>query len=323
MKLLRVTCCLFVLLLSLVAFAFVAVHPAWAKVPGPNGRIAFDRFDPATGDGAVFTANPDGTDEVQLLLPPHAGFLPRWAPDGSKIVVGAANPEGLFRPATINPDGSGFTLLDNPDPSLYLVAGAWSSDGARLACEGWDDVHPDRTPGVFTVRSSDGGDLVRLTANPFGGHDIPGDYSPDGTRIVFSRGNPPLHDTNALFVVNADGTGLRQLTPWGLASGSADWSPDGSKIVFAGAENRPKGPLWVINPDGTGLRKIFQDTQGGVAFAPVWSPDGTKILFARNPAPRQGGQNDLYTINPDGTGLTQVTHTPDFEDFPDWGPSQG
>jgi dipeptidyl aminopeptidase/acylaminoacyl peptidase len=308
-----------VLLLSLVAF--VAVHPAWAKVPGPNGRIAFDRFDPAINDTVVFTANPDGTDQVQLL--PHAA-IPRWAPDGSKISVGVTNPVGLIRTATLNPDGSGFTLLDNPDPTLNLGCAAWSSDGARLACEGWDDVHPNRTPGLFTIRSSDGGDLVRLTANPYGGHDIADDYSPDGTRIVFTRENPPLQGTQALFVVNKDGTGLRQLTPWGLDSSySAGWSPDGSKIVFAGASNRPKGPLWVINPDGTVLKKIFQDTQGGIADRPTWSPDGTKILFARHPAPRQGGQENLYTINPDGMGLTQVTNDPYEEDFSDWGPYQG
>jgi Tol biopolymer transport system component len=322
MKLLRVTCCLFVLLLSLVAFAFVAVHPAGAKVSGPNGRIVFSRFDPALGDFVTFTANPDGSHEQQLFA--GTSEVPRWSPDGSQVALLACpSPcEVPLAAVIVNPDTGSFRELPMPDPTLFTACPIWSPDAKRLACEGFSETDPSRN-GIYTIRSSDGGGLTRITSNPFGGHDIPGDYSPDGTGIVFSRENPPLHDTFALFVVNTDGTGLRQLTPWGLASGSASWSPDGSKIVFGGASNRPKGPLWVINPDGTGLKKIFQDTQGGVAFDPVWSPDGTKILFARNPAPRQGGQNDLYTINPDGTGLTQVTHTPDFEDFPDWGPSQG
>jgi hypothetical protein len=90
--------------------------------------------------------------------------------------------------------------LNNPDPTLNLACWAWSPRGTRLACEGWDDVHPTRPAGVFTVRSSDGGDLVRVTANPYGGHDIPGDYSPDGTRIVFGRENLSAQQF-ALFVV--------------------------------------------------------------------------------------------------------------------------
>ncbi len=48
-------------------------------------------------------------------------------------------------------------------------------------------INPNRPAGVFTVRSADGGGLVRVTANPNGNHDIPGDYSPGGGRIVFLR----------------------------------------------------------------------------------------------------------------------------------------
>ena len=135
------------------------------------------------GDFRIFTVNPDGTDEVQLL--PGIAECPRWDPDGDRVLVCVSNPKGLLRPATVHPDGSDFTLLDNLDPTLNLACWAWSPRGTRLACESWDDVHPNRPPGVFTVRSSDAGSLVRVTANPYGGHDIPGDYSPDGSRVIF------------------------------------------------------------------------------------------------------------------------------------------
>jgi Tol biopolymer transport system component len=211
----------------LVGIIAIAALPASAKVRGSNGRIVFGRFDPAVNDFHIFTVNPDGANEVQLL--PGIAECSRWSPDGEKIQICVFNPKGLLRPATLNPDGSDFRLLDNPDPTLNLGCWAWSSRG-RLAFDSWDDVHTQRPAVVFTVRSSDGGDLVRVTANPYGGHDIPGDYSPDGSRIVFGRENPNVHQF-ALFVVNADGSELHRVSAWQPDFGSASWSPDGQWIL--------------------------------------------------------------------------------------------
>jgi Tol biopolymer transport system component len=174
-------------------------------------------------------------------------------------------------------------------------------------------------------------DLTRLTVSPyppegeFGGGDIPGDYSPDGSQFVFMRAKPGAdpnarHQRGALFVENADGTGLRQITPYGLPNShdNADesWSPDGSAILFASEH----GSLFVVHPDGTGVRGITLDTGGGFSFAftPDWSPDGTRIAFSL--FLRKTGHVDIYTAASDGRDLVNVTDTPDFEDFADWGP---
>jgi TolB protein len=301
-------------LLSLVLMTaqLVSASPAQAKVRGSNGRIVFGRFDPAVGDFHIFTVNPDGTNEVQLL--PGIAECPRWSPDGRKIQVCVANPKGLLRPATLRPDGSDFTLLDNPDPSLNLACWTWSPRGTRLACESWDDIHPNRLAGVFTVRSSDGGGLVRVTANPFGGHDIPGDYSPDGTRIVFGRENPALQQF-ALFVVNADGSDLHRVSAWQPSFGDASWSPDGQWILT----DNGQGGLYVVHPDGTDQHSIPLHTGPGhsVAFQPSWSPNGKRIVFALYLA--SANQEDIFTARADGTDLRQVTNTPDDEEFADWG----
>ena len=300
--------------LALVAGAVLTSTPVHATKHSINGRITFGRYNAAIEDFDVYTANPDGTDEVKIL---GGAEGPRWSPDGSRIAVAIGGP--YVRLATIDPDGSGLVTLD-ADPTLTTLnegVGAWSPDGQRIAFEGWDNVDPTRTAGIFSIRASDGSDLVRVTANPYGSHDIPTDYSPDGTRILFVRENSIL-DSSALFVVNVDGTGLRQLTPWDMGAGGGNWSPNGKEIVFSS-----RGVLWLINPDGNKLRqvKLHDDIPEGFSWGPAWSPDGKYLLFSRYLV--QDQKVDLFTMKANGTHIRQVTRTPEDEEFADWGPYQG
>jgi Tol biopolymer transport system component len=304
-----------------LACAVVAM-PAGAKVFGANGRIAFEQADPASaeGDTFVFTANPDGSG-VQQLVPSHT-CCASWSPDGSKISISAGTDDERITTATVNPDGSDYEVKTIPDPTLNLGCAAWSPDGDRFACEGWDDVHPERAAGLFSVRTSDFGGLVRLTTNPYGGHDIPGDYSPDGTRIAFLREDPlrPQSQTDpkvAVFVANSDGASPRQVTPWALTGCcKVSWSPDGTTLLFSNG----KGSLFTVKPDGSDLQKIPVGLHDGRSFAFIagWSPDGKRIGFTLCVQNTQ--QCDIYTMQRDGTDVVQVTNTPEFKEFDDWGP---
>ena len=71
-------------LLAATTAAMIAI-PAAANRAGTNGRIVFARFDPARGDDHIYTANPDGSHEQQLL--PTGAEGPRWSPDGAIHVV--------------------------------------------------------------------------------------------------------------------------------------------------------------------------------------------------------------------------------------------
>ena len=166
---------------------------------------------------------------------------------------------------------------------------------------------------IYTIRSSDGGGLARIT-NAGGAAHIPIDYSPDGTQIVFGRVDPNDHSCtkrSALFVVNVDGSGLRRITPWGFCDNDGSWSPDGSTIAFV----KPDGSIFVVHLDGTGLAKIPldpKDSAGDVA----WSPDGTKIVFILSTPTSPEG---IATANADGADVQQVKTSPTFGHQPDWG----
>jgi Tol biopolymer transport system component len=316
-----------VLGLLAVAIAAVLAIPAAANPRGANGRIAFGRDDPALGDGVVYTANPDGSHQ-QLLLPIGAEAA-RWSPDGTLVKVNPhVEPDGSVAATIVNPVTGARRDLLNPDPARFngMFCGPWSRDGRRFACEGLSfDIDPTLN-GIYTIRSSDGGGLQRVTSDPYG-DDFPSDYSPNGKRLVFRRGS---FSEDGFFTVKLDGTGLRRLTPVGMEMNfePARWSPQGNEIVFSAhtPDGSYRSSIWVVHSDGSGLRQIpvascggaFSDSNSVGCSQPAWSPDGQKIIFARFSA--STGDRDIFTVNADGSGLSQITDTPSLsEELPDWG----
>ena len=344
--LLRGRVCL-VALLAIVLAALVAL-PAGATVSGTNGKILFAQDFPLTN----FTIDPDGSDPHQIG-PVGRTFCTSWSPDSSKVLCQLFSEEGP-QPATANPDGSGFTLL-NPNLPLGLACLNWSPDGTRLLCTTGEEANPAEN-GLYTVRSSDAGDLIRVTATPPGGFDIGYGYSPDGSRILYARftdeqgtlfsvkpdGSDPVQlsppslsvidldffdrigadwapDSSrvafaafdqssrrtGLFVVAADGSGLRLVTPPGIGALSAQWSPNGALIAFTSCCGLPQA--WVVHPDGTGLRQVTPPVNGAIFWTPVWSPDSTKLLLDREDL--HSGQTSLWTVNTDGSGLSKLADT--------------
>ena len=135
-------------------------------------------------------------------------------------------------------------------------------------------------------------------------------WSPDGTRLAFWS----LRDENVdIFVMHADGSGLRRLTTDQAADVDPSWSPDGTKIAFVSA--RPgNAEIYTMNADGSGVRRLTNNPARDAS--PDWSPDGARIAFDTE----RDGNSEIYVVAPNGTGLTNLTNYPEDDIYPSWSP---
>jgi len=306
-----------------------------------GGPIAFKRyFDPAADTwSAVFTTGADGSGEKQLTHPPEgtSDDQPAWTADG-KLIVFTRCPSGkLCHTYVMKADGSELRPIGKVCPGTATETSCAdesyatpSPDGKRVALtastgvvridptgEGWIEnsaltlMNLDGT-GRRTVRqlSDNQGDLTGAA------------FSPDGKRLVFEQLNSAFASPagRAVFVINVDGSGLKQLTPWEENSGdNPDWSRDGKWILFHSHVDQAsaQGQFFVIRPDGSGRRQVTHFPAGTHLASASFSPDGKSIVISKGP---EGTNNiDVWTIRLDGSGLTRVTKSARWESAPDWG----
>ena len=231
-----------------------ALHAAWS----PDGRqIAFERDLPTRA--AIYTMNADGSG-LRSLTPSGLQGMPSYSPDGKRLAFDRTLPheDAIW---TMNLDGTGLRQVTHNKPAgkdecRCDGSPSFSPDGKRIA---FVRTINERKVALFTVRTS-GGDREQLT--PWSrGVAAKVDWSPDGSRIVFSspQFNPgPKGRSANVYTIRPDGSGLTQLThdTGGKVHNGADaFSPDGTKIVYI---NNSTGAfqLYTMNLDGTGVTKL-------------------------------------------------------------------
>jgi Tol biopolymer transport system component len=290
-------------------------------VRSSNGPIVFAQSDPSLGKTGTYTIDTDGNNMRDLFA--RGAEFPHWSPGGGEVAIFCCD-DGMAA-HFVDPDDGSFRELAPPDAKLEVHCGfGWSPDGRRIACESFGVNDPKRD-GIYSIGSSDGGGLTRITSNP-GGDDIPGDYSPDGERLVFVRSDQtgPV----GIFTIRLDGRDLRQISPKTVIVDhefGGRWSPSGKQILFVASTAEGHQPaIWLANADGSGAHRLRITPVCGGANAdpasigcsyPDWSPDGTKIVFARVDANHM--DKNIYIVDTDGTDLQQVTKSGGSE--PDWG----
>jgi TolB protein len=146
-------------------------------------------------------------------------------------------------------------------------------------------------------------------------------YSANGRMVVFSGNREPGYPTGIhLYLMNADGSGVRQLTSDDSFDHGPSFSPDGQRVVFARTAGAGHPHIFIVNVDGSGLRQL---TEGPYADSePVFAPNGKWIAFASNrDHDVRTDRSDIFSMRPDGSHLRVLIDGPRNEFEPDISPN--
>jgi Tol biopolymer transport system component len=269
------------LLIGLTAIVAGGV-PAQSSQSRPEYSVAYASFGPVAT--ALYIADADGHNERQLLDGSVLDMNPSFSPDGRSVLF-TSRRNGSADIYRVNADGTGLERLT--DDSAFDDQAVMSPNGRDIAFVSSRSGQADIWILDVTTRR-----LRNVTNHPAG--DYRPSWSPDGAWIAFTsdRGSdgaqaetpgrsgrfaPPQR--TQIFVVRADGSGLRQITSGERSAGSATWSRDGSEIAFyeAGPQDWPAMSRDFPGPP-PGTSQIVSVAVATGARRPLTTGPGRKFL---------------------------------------------
>jgi Tol biopolymer transport system component len=246
----------------------LTVRPAWS----PDGKTILAAVLPKTG--AELYAIDVESGRMQAVSGAWAGITGvRWMPDGQSILLAAS--AGAGQPYQIWQVDRSFERRTHVTNDLNTYSGVHvTTDGRTLATIQWAAVSQVwitnrdlRSSQQITTRTSlDGGDGLTWT--------------PDD-RVVFGS---TRSGRRALWIMNADGSGQRQLADGGPAARNPTVTPDGRSIVFEGTD-AAGDRIWRMNVDGGAAAPI---TPGPFDWDPIVTPDGRWVYYTSQHPDRFG-----------------------------------
>jgi TolB protein len=293
--------------INIIDHSLPTALPSFTPPPKPTkehiGRIIFTC---TRGDyNQLCMINADGTDYKQMTDLEAHSYYPVFSPLGGSVVYASNQNGGVFDLFLFIFEGS--RLIRLTDHIGNVISPSFSPDGSRVlfanrAAEGPTSLWTIDTTGKNA-------DLLYAGPNTI----VAADWSPLGDRIAFAMavGQPDAYE---VFLMNSDGTNVRQLTR-GLPGigGSLDWSPDGkSLLIYAGPAGNKN--IFLVNVDAETATQL---TNGGNNAACSFSPDGQWIAFN---SLRNNDQADIFIMRTDGSDVRQVTNNPEPDWQPQWEP---
>ena len=211
----------------------------------------------------------------------------------------------------MRPDGTRvkrLTIL--PDPGWPFSAPEWSPDGTQLVFT--SPSRSSRLGQIYRI-DADGSGLTQLTH----GTGIDADsasWSPDGSKIVLKRAGSGEY---AIWVMNADGSGLVRLTSELYDNSDPTFTPDGKHILYA-SQKDGYSAIWIMNADGSNKRRLTPAALE--AASPDVSPDGSHVVFGQGGDPSRPAS--IYTMGIDGSAITRLTDPgwPHHDGLPKYSP---
>jgi Tol biopolymer transport system component len=250
------------------------------------------------------TAAPPSTQTVALID----------APSVTPIIIPSTATATLLPTRTLQP-----TAQFTPTPDNTAIPAATSLGGGT----GQIVFASTRSglPQLYLVKT-DGTDLVQITNMEQGA--CQPSWSPDGKQLVFISpclGRADLFETlyneSSLYIINADGSGLKQLTPSPGSDFEPAWSPDGKRIAFTSVREGFR-QIYLLDLSTSSISLITNTTNAIESSQPAWSPDGKKIAYTV----KRVGAYQVWAMNDDGQEAVQLARSgQNYWDFlPAWSP---
>ncbi len=164
------------------------------------------------------------------------------------------------------------------------------------------------TVGIYRM-DIDGANAAPIRMDPPADADPP-IWSPTGEWLAFAG----LAESNAeIYIVDSNGSGLRNITNHPAADRFGAWSPDGQKVAFVSDRD---GAIGIYSIDLQGGEATLLSDPESPSGGPSWSPDGTQLAFMSSSL----GDVEIYVMDSDGGNIVRLTESVGFDGFPTWSP---
>lgn len=254
-------------------------NPHWSS---DGQKIVFE----STKDGrsAIYTIDADGTGLRKLTSGQATDGQPRWSRDGKKIVFYSQR-DGHMQLFLMNADGSDQRKLTDGNDLDYLPD--FSPKGDFVVFQSRKE-QPGIAHDIYIIRA-DGTKRTRLTDERYG-YTSP-KWSPDGKKLLFERAvvtkkyyrelsreeMGQMKNSTEIFVMDKDGTNLKNLTNNEVEDSTPQWSKNGKTIYFMSKRDGSQN-VYTMNSDGSNVRKI---ADGKIVTNPFISPDEKYFAYTK------------------------------------------